>query len=138
MRSSTQVNPCAVALNISSVLSAVKGTLWTDLDWNDAPALAALATKIKTKNVRTYVLSPSNGFNENVIPDVGSQTVLKKYQAVVKKGLNGVPSAYASGSGRRRRRRVPLLGRADPLWRALWRWCRRRELNPHDLTATRF
>lgn len=94
-----QVSPCEVALNISSVLSAVKGTLWTDLDWNDAPALAALATKIKVRNVRTYVLSPSNGFNENVFPNVGDQTVLQKYQAIVKKGLNGLPSAYASGSG---------------------------------------
>jgi LCP family protein required for cell wall assembly len=93
-----QVSPCSAALNISSLLTAVKGTLWTDLSWDDAPALAALATKIKPKNVRTITLTPSKGYAANVVPNIGDRSVLNVYQAAPKKGLSGVPSAYTNGS----------------------------------------
>ena len=96
----SQVSPCEVALNITNVLSAVKDVLWTDVGtWSDAPALAAIAAKITTRNVKSYQLTPSNGYNANIFPNnMTDQSVLQVYQAAVKKGLNGVASAYASGS----------------------------------------
>lgn len=93
-----QLNPCEIAPNITSVLGAVKGTIWTNMDWNDAPQLAAVAAKIHTSNLKTYQLNSSRGYAANVTPDVGSTAVLQKYQNAVKIGLNGASSAYGGGS----------------------------------------
>jgi anionic cell wall polymer biosynthesis LytR-Cps2A-Psr (LCP) family protein len=94
-----QLNPCALVPNIPNVLSAIQGTLWTNLDLNDAPEMAALATRISTANIATYPLTPLAGFGNNIYPEIGDTSVLQKYQTRVKTGLNGVPSAFPSGGG---------------------------------------
>ncbi len=93
-----QVNACEVAPNIVSVLGAVKGTIWTNLDWNDAPQLASVVSKIKPGNVKTYGLTTSKGFAANVTPNPGDNSVVNVYQKAVQTGLNGAAAAY-SGSG---------------------------------------
>ncbi len=98
-----QLNVCQAATNVTSIVDAAKGTIWSDLNLSDAPGLAAIATKIKPGNVRTYTLSPSAGFSYNIIDfnKDGSQnnTVWNKYKNRVQTGLNGVQSAYPSGGG---------------------------------------
>jgi LCP family protein required for cell wall assembly len=94
-----QVNACELAPNVTGILNAVKGTIWTNLDWNDAPQLAAVVAKIKPGNVKTYGLTPSKGFAANVTPNVGDNSVVKIYQRGVQLGLNGAAAAYTSASG---------------------------------------
>jgi hypothetical protein len=62
---------------------------------DDAPALAALASKISTSSVKGYGLTPSNGYAE----DVSGAGVLQKYRDAAAHGLDGVPSAFSGGSG---------------------------------------
>jgi LCP family protein required for cell wall assembly len=95
-----QVNPCEIATNVTSIQNAIKGTLWSNIPWEDAPALAAIASKIKPGNITTYGLTPAAGFAENVVPNLNDNSVLNVYQAKLKSGLKGVTSAYnATGSG---------------------------------------
>jgi LCP family protein required for cell wall assembly len=94
-----QVSPCEIATNITSVQNAIRGTLWSNIPWSDAPALATIAAKIKPGNITTYGLTPANGFAENVTPDVGNTSVLQVYQDKLKSGLDGVLSAYSTSGG---------------------------------------
>ena len=90
-----QLNPCELLPRIPTLLTALGGTIWTDMPQEDAPALAALAAHISTKNIRSIALTPLNGF-PTVVSGPGT---LKKYQDTVARGLDGVPSAYSGGSG---------------------------------------
>ena len=90
-----QLNPCDLATRVPSLLSAIQGTIWTDMPVDDAPALAALASKISTSSVKGYGLTPSNGYAE----DVSGAGVLQKYRDAAAHGLDGVPSAFSGGSG---------------------------------------
>ena len=94
----SQISPCQAAGNLTNILNAVQGTFWTDIDASNAPALAAIASKIKTKNIRSYTLTPLNGFSGNVIPNLGDDSVLNKYRTRLQTGLNGLTSAYGGGS----------------------------------------
>lgn len=89
-----QLNPCELAPRIPSLLTAIQGTIWTDMPQSDAPQLAALASKISTSNIRSYSLTPSAGF----AIDVSGSGVLKRYRHIVQIGLDGLPSAYSGGS----------------------------------------
>ena len=90
-----QLNPCDLATRVPSLLSAIQGTIWTDMPVDDAPELAALASKITTSSVKSYGLTPSAGFAE----DVSGAGVLQRYHNVAAHGLDGVPSAFSGGSG---------------------------------------
>ena len=90
-----QLNPCDLATRVPSLLSAIRGTIWTDMPVDDAPALAALASKITTSNIKSYGLTPSAGFAE----DVSLPGMLQRYHNVAIHGLDGVPSAFSGGSG---------------------------------------
>jgi LCP family protein required for cell wall assembly len=90
-----QLNPCELLPRVSTILTALQGTIWTDMSQDDAPQLAALAAKISTKNIRSIALTPLNGFS-SLVSDPGAW---QKYKDTVARGLDFVPSAYSSGSG---------------------------------------
>jgi LCP family protein required for cell wall assembly len=90
-----QLNPCELLPRVTTLLTALEGTIWTDFSTDDAPALAALAAKISTKNIRSVALTPANGFDEFV----NHPGAWQKYKDTAARGLDFVPSAYSGGSG---------------------------------------
>jgi anionic cell wall polymer biosynthesis LytR-Cps2A-Psr (LCP) family protein len=88
------LNPCALLPRISSVITSLGGTFWTDMPKADASKLAGLASKIAGTNVKSYTFTPSNGYAEYLTVDR-----VNKIRNAVAHGLDGVPAGSGSGGG---------------------------------------
>ena len=91
-----QLNPCDLVPKIPSLISALGSAFWTDMPMQDAPALAALAQKVGTSNVKSIALVPSLTGNP-----VGFLTVsrLATVRNIVAHGLDGVQGSGGGGGG---------------------------------------
>ena len=54
-----QMSAQAILANLPSLVDALKGSIKTDIKTADLPKLLALADSVDTKNIRSYVFSPS-------------------------------------------------------------------------------
>ena len=139
-------NVCALLPRVRSLMDDMK-MFKTDLPLTDISQWAGLAQNIVGGNVKSINLDPASLGNPGVM--YINQTTWAKAKDLAAHSLDGVPGATPSGggggeaaaafstaSGRLRGisgSRAPSADGATAGW-----WCRRRELNPHDLTVTRF
>jgi len=91
-----QFQPCSLLSKVPSLISALGSAFWTDMPVEDAPALAAIAERVGTGNVKSIELVPAVTGNP-----VGFLTVprLAIVRNIVAHGLDGVPPASGSGGG---------------------------------------
>ena len=91
-----QVDPCAVLPRVPTVLSALGDALWTDMPKGDASALAAIAQRVGTGNIKSVELTPAVTGNP-----VGFLTVprLATVRNLVAHGLDDVPASTTGGGG---------------------------------------
>jgi anionic cell wall polymer biosynthesis LytR-Cps2A-Psr (LCP) family protein len=89
-----QLKPCDLVPKIPSLMSALGSAFWTDMPASDAPALAALAEKVGTSNVKSIELVPSLTGNPVGFLTIGRVATVRN---IVAHGLDGVPAGGGSG-----------------------------------------
>ena len=89
-----KLQPCSLLPQIPSLISALGSAFWTDMPVEDAPALAAVAERVGTGNVKSIELVPALTGNP-----VGFLTVprLATVRSIVAHGLDDVPPSSGSG-----------------------------------------
>jgi LCP family protein required for cell wall assembly len=90
-----QLHPCELVPKIPGLITALGSAFWTDMPIEDAPALAALAERVGTGNVKNIELVPAVTGNP-----VGFLTVPRwaTVRYIVAHGLDDVPPS-SGGSG---------------------------------------
>jgi len=91
-----QIDPCGLLPQVPAILSALGGSVWTDLPESDAPTIAALAARVGTSNTASFSLDPAT---TGATYDVLDQTSLNKIHSIVANGLSSVPAGITGGSG---------------------------------------
>ena len=88
-----QVKPCAMVPRIPAILSAIKGTFWTDFPLKDLPALLSVAARVDPARVRSVLFVPPT------YPEVLTAAEISAIRAAVAHPFVGPVPSPSSGPG---------------------------------------